>query len=134
MQKLDFDPGERYAYCNYGCILLVRVIEKVSGQSFIDYLQATVCKTAQAPSFSLSSSDARERQPGEIWYCYHPEYPQKMVHPGSGCIHRYGCSCHFSQACRFAHGGETTRKRQLRMPHSEFAPWRKRVIWSAVAQ
>ncbi len=78
-RKFDFDPGERDAYCNYGYILLARVIEKISGQSFIDYVRATVAKTAQAPSFSLSTSDARDRQPGEIWYCYHPEYDQKTV-------------------------------------------------------
>ena len=76
---LDFDPGTKESYCNYGYILLVRVIEKISGQTFSEYLQATVCKTAGAPSFSLSSSDARERQPGEIWYCYHPEYPKKEI-------------------------------------------------------
>jgi CubicO group peptidase (beta-lactamase class C family) len=78
-QKFDFDPGERDAYCNYGYILLARVIEKVSGRSFIDYVQATVAKTAQAPSFSISASDARDRQPGEIWYCYHPEHDKKSV-------------------------------------------------------
>lgn len=76
---LDFDPGERYVYSNYGYILLVRVIEKISGQKFVEYLHATVCKTANAPSFSLSSSDARDRQAGEIWYCYHPEYPKEEV-------------------------------------------------------
>ena len=79
LQPMDFDPGERYAYCNYGYILLVRVIEKVSGQKFFDYLHATVCKKSGADSFSASSADARDRQPGEIWYCYHPEYPRKEV-------------------------------------------------------
>jgi CubicO group peptidase (beta-lactamase class C family) len=76
---LDFDPGTKESYCNFGYILLVRVIEKVSGQSFVDYLQQTVCKEAVAPSFSLSASDARKRQPGEIWYSYHPEYPQEQI-------------------------------------------------------
>ncbi len=93
-RKFDFDPGERDAYCNYGYILLARVIEKRSGQSFIDYVQATVAKTANAPSFSLSSSDARERQAGEIWYCYHPEFDRKTVplpfrteaHDGAGVL------------------------------------------------
>ena len=32
--KLDFDPGERYAYSNFGYCLLGRVIEKASGQSY----------------------------------------------------------------------------------------------------
>jgi CubicO group peptidase (beta-lactamase class C family) len=33
-QKLDFDPGERYAYSNFGYCLLGRVIEKITGQSY----------------------------------------------------------------------------------------------------
>jgi CubicO group peptidase (beta-lactamase class C family) len=41
---LDFDPGSREVYCNFGYIMLVRVIEKVTGQTFIDYLHETVCK------------------------------------------------------------------------------------------
>ncbi len=104
MRKLDFEPGEREVYCNYGYILLVRVIEKVSGQKFIEYLQATVCQQSKAPSFSLSSSDARDRQAGEAWYCYHPEYARKMVplpfrteaRDGAGVL-----ACTAADYCRF---------------------------------
>jgi CubicO group peptidase (beta-lactamase class C family) len=76
---MDFDPGERYVYCNFGYIMLVRVIERVSGEKFMDYLHETVCKKSGAASFSASSTDARDRQPGETWYCYHPEHPKKEV-------------------------------------------------------
>jgi CubicO group peptidase (beta-lactamase class C family) len=103
-RNFDWQPGEKYAYCNYGYVLLVRVIEKVSGQGFIDYLQATVCKEAKAPSFSLSSSDVRDRQAGEIWYSYHPEYPKKTVplsfrteaRDGAGVL-----ACTAADYCRF---------------------------------
>lgn len=104
LQKFDFEPGERSAYCNYGYILLVRAIEKTSGMKFIDYLQATVCKQAGAPSFSLSTSDAEDRQSGEVWYCYHPEYPRKQVplpfrteaRDGAGVL-----ACTAADYCRF---------------------------------
>ena len=33
-QKLDFDPGERYAYSNFGYCILGRVIEKAAGQTY----------------------------------------------------------------------------------------------------
>lgn len=103
-RKFDFEPGERYAYCNYGYILLVRVIEKVSGQKFMDYLQATVAKTSEAASFSASTSDARDRQPGEIWYSYHPEHPTPEVplrfrtdaRDGAGIL-----ACSAADYCRF---------------------------------
>jgi N-acyl-D-amino-acid deacylase len=103
-RKFDFEPGERYAYCNYGYILLVRVIEKVSGRKFMDYLHATVARTSGAESFSASTSDARDRQPGEIWYSYHPEYPTSEVplrfrtdaRDGAGIL-----ACSAADYCRF---------------------------------
>ena len=41
-QKLDFEPGERYAYSNFGYCILGRVIEKVSGQSYESAVQKHV--------------------------------------------------------------------------------------------
>ncbi len=38
-QPLQFEPGSKFAYDNTGYILLGYVIEKVSGQSYADYLQ-----------------------------------------------------------------------------------------------
>jgi D-alanyl-D-alanine carboxypeptidase len=38
----DFEPGSRWAYSNYGFILLGVVIEKVTGQSYYDYVQAHI--------------------------------------------------------------------------------------------
>ena len=37
----DFDPGDKWAYCNSGYMLLGKVIEIASGQSYADYLQQT---------------------------------------------------------------------------------------------
>ena len=37
--KLDFDPGERYAYSNFGYCILGRVIEKLSGESYETFVQ-----------------------------------------------------------------------------------------------
>jgi CubicO group peptidase (beta-lactamase class C family) len=36
---LEFEPGGRWAYSNYGFILLGAVIEKVTGHSYYDYVQ-----------------------------------------------------------------------------------------------
>lgn len=40
--SLDSPPGERYAYDNFGYILLARIIEVVSGQSYADYLNQAI--------------------------------------------------------------------------------------------
>jgi CubicO group peptidase (beta-lactamase class C family) len=37
----DFNPGEKYSYCNSGYVLLGCIIEKVSGESYGDYLRTT---------------------------------------------------------------------------------------------
>jgi CubicO group peptidase (beta-lactamase class C family) len=38
-RKLEFEPGSRWEYSNYGFILLGVVVEKVSGQSYYDYVR-----------------------------------------------------------------------------------------------
>lgn len=43
-KDLEFAPGERWSYCNTGYVMLGAVIEKVSGQSYGDFLAARVFK------------------------------------------------------------------------------------------
>jgi CubicO group peptidase (beta-lactamase class C family) len=38
-RSLEFTAGERFKYCNSGYVLLTKIIETVSGQSYADYLQ-----------------------------------------------------------------------------------------------
>jgi CubicO group peptidase (beta-lactamase class C family) len=40
--SLDTQPGEQYAYNNFGYILLAHIIEQVSGQSYADFLEQTI--------------------------------------------------------------------------------------------
>ena len=56
---LEFEPGSRWAYSNYGFILLGVVIEKVTGQSYYDYVQAHV----YAPAGMTRSGSLPEDQP-----------------------------------------------------------------------
>lgn len=43
---LDFEPGSSYAYSNYGMLLAGVVIERVSGQSYYDYVAEHIYKPA----------------------------------------------------------------------------------------
>jgi len=43
---LAFEPGTRWEYSNYGMVLLGAVIEKVSGQSYYDYVAEHIYKPA----------------------------------------------------------------------------------------
>jgi len=74
-QPLDFDPGTNYAYSNFGYCLLGRVIEKVSGQAYEDYVRAEVL----AP-LGISNMRIRERQPVDnevVYYRRHSVDGQK---------------------------------------------------------
>lgn len=42
----DFEPGSRFDYSNYGMLLLGDVIEKVTGQSYYDYVEKHIYKPA----------------------------------------------------------------------------------------
>jgi CubicO group peptidase (beta-lactamase class C family) len=56
---LDFEPGSRWAYSNYGFLLLGEIIEKVSGESYYDYVREHVFKPAgMASTDSLPESEA----------------------------------------------------------------------------
>jgi CubicO group peptidase (beta-lactamase class C family) len=41
-----FEPGSQYAYSNYGMVLLGVVIERVTGESYYDYVEANIYRPA----------------------------------------------------------------------------------------
>jgi D-alanyl-D-alanine carboxypeptidase len=45
-RALEFEPGSRWQYSNYGFLLLGVLIEKVSGQSYYDYVRDHIYKPA----------------------------------------------------------------------------------------
>ena len=71
-QRLDFDPGSRYAYSNFGYMLLGRVIEKVSGQPYETYVREKVLDPLGLPSVQHGSSSLAGRLPGEVKYYDYP--------------------------------------------------------------
>jgi N-acyl-D-amino-acid deacylase len=67
-QPLDFDPGERYAYSNFGYSLLGRIIEKVTGQPYASYVQAELLAPLGINRARLGGSLKEERATGEVCY------------------------------------------------------------------
>ncbi|MFM1768218.1 MAG: Penicillin-binding protein 4* [Verrucomicrobiota bacterium] len=82
-QPLDFDPGTRYAYSNFGYCLLGRVIETVSGQSYGQFVREQVLAPAGLRTMRLGASRADGRAPGEA--TYHTATPERTpsVFPGA---------------------------------------------------
>ena len=56
-RELLFEPGSRWQYSNYGMVLLGVIIEKVSGQSYYEYVEQHVYKPAR---MKLSGSEPEE--------------------------------------------------------------------------
>lgn len=65
---LDFDPGERFAYSNYGYCLLGRVIEKITKQPYEKYVQEQVLSPLQITTMRIGGSHLEDRLPGEVRY------------------------------------------------------------------
>lgn len=40
--ELDFQPGEKWEYCNTGYLVLASIVEKISGQHFRDFLKENI--------------------------------------------------------------------------------------------
>ena len=81
-QPLDFDPGTRFAYSNFGYCVLGRVIEKLTGKSYGDFVKEGVLAPAGIKSMRLGRSLEAGRAPGEVRY-YTPEAETaESVFPG----------------------------------------------------
>jgi N-acyl-D-amino-acid deacylase len=60
-RNLDFDPGERYAYSNFGYCLLGRVIEAVTGIRYEQYVRDQVLASLGIHSMRLGRTRLEER-------------------------------------------------------------------------
>ncbi len=67
-QPLDFRPGARYVYSNFGYCLLGRVIEKVSGVSYEEYVRRELLAPLDIHSMRIGRSLLSERVGGEVHY------------------------------------------------------------------
>jgi N-acyl-D-amino-acid deacylase len=68
-QPLDFAPGKRYAYSNFGYCLLGRVIERVSGCTYENYVRQEVLAPLGIRAMRLGRTRLGDRRvPDEVQY------------------------------------------------------------------
>ncbi len=67
-RPLDFDPGSKHVYSNFGYCLLGRVIEKVSGQGYEDYVRDEILAPLGITRMRLGKTLLVERARGEVKY------------------------------------------------------------------
>lgn len=67
-QPLDFDPGTRYAYSNFGYCVLGRVIEEKTGQEYEHYVLENVLKPLGINRMRIGGTLLEDRIDGEVKY------------------------------------------------------------------
>lgn len=81
-RRLAFRPGEGRRYSNFGYKLLSMVIEKVSGQSYWDFIQENVTGAAGCKDFEPATNYYRDRLANEVKY-YGPDNEKVEEYNGS---------------------------------------------------
>ncbi len=71
-KPFDFNPGERYAYSNFGYCVLGRLIEKASGQPYETYVKEQVLRPLGITRMRLGRTLLEDRAEGEVRY-YEPD-------------------------------------------------------------
>ena len=67
-RELDFDPGTRYAYSNYGYCVLGRLIEKVTGATYERFVQENVLAPVGIKRMRIGATLDGKQAPGEVRY------------------------------------------------------------------
>jgi N-acyl-D-amino-acid deacylase len=70
-RPLDFDPGTKERYSNFGYCVLGRVIEKVSGQAYGDYVRHEVLRPLGITRMRLAGTRDQARVADEVRYYAH---------------------------------------------------------------
>jgi CubicO group peptidase (beta-lactamase class C family) len=86
---LNFEPGSRSEYSNYGFVLLGAVIEKVSGESYYDYVRGHIYLPAGMTS---TASDPNEQAVERLSIGYTADSDGNGVRPNTGLLPYRGTS------------------------------------------
>jgi N-acyl-D-amino-acid deacylase len=103
-RPLEFAPGERYAYSNFGYCLLGRVIEAVSGEPYETHVRRHVLAPMGIRQMRLGRTHPQHRRvPGEVRYFDPGTGPSVFAADlGQTVPQPYGCWC---LEAMDAHGG-----------------------------
>ena len=67
-EPLQFEPGTQSVYANIGYVLLGLVVEKISGQPFIDYVGTNVLNPIGATDVFVGATLRQDKRPNEVQY------------------------------------------------------------------
>lgn len=78
-RPLDFDPGTRFAYSNFGYCLLGRIIEQIAGESYETYVKKAVLAPMGITRMIVGRSLRENRAKDEVTYYAGTAKPSKTV-------------------------------------------------------
>ncbi|TVP98048.1 MAG: hypothetical protein EA359_18795 [Balneolaceae bacterium] len=131
-RQLNYDPGSKYAYSNLGYVLLARIVENVTGQTFEDFVRNEILIPAGAERMVIGNTFFEDRLEGEVRY--HDTPTMLSVYPGRGQVEAaYGG---FSLPMRDGQGGWVSSPADyLRFLHAvDGRPNRHDVVGSSVPE
>lgn len=67
-RRLNFKPGTSNSYSNYGYLALSMVIERLSGQSYEEFIQDRVLRPAGCVDFHIAGNYYDDKRPNEVRY------------------------------------------------------------------
>ena len=67
-QQLQFDPGSRSEYSNFGYCVLGRVVEKASGKTYFNYVREEILQPIGITDIKLAHDAVKNRDPEEAYY------------------------------------------------------------------
>ena len=86
-KPLDFNPGEKFVYSNFGYCILGRVVEKLSGQRYEQYVRDVVLAPMDIRGMATARTQASWRGPNEVKYYDYSGAPlYKSVYPNDGTV------------------------------------------------
>ena len=102
-QNLDFDPGSKYAYSNFGYTILGRIIEKVSGMKYEEYVKKAILEPIGIYTMRLARNLYCEKNADEVkYYDLSSRVVPSVCEPGRKAAYPYGG---FNVEAMDAHGG-----------------------------
>ncbi|MCB8999049.1 MAG: beta-lactamase family protein [Bacteroidales bacterium] len=67
-QKLSYNPGQRYSYSNFGYALLGKIVEKITGMKYEDYVVMNILRPAGIYDMHIGRNLYNEKFPNEVKY------------------------------------------------------------------
>ncbi len=86
-QRLTDEPGTAYKYSNLGYMVLGKVIEKLSGQDYEDYIRENILEPSGVEFMQIGEGSLAGRKENEVKYY---TQPGMGAYENSGTIHRLG--------------------------------------------